>query len=300
MQKSMLSSWAGRENNLNGVSLSKTSDTISTLSVDWVSSVSIDQKDLLWPNVIETSTNFFSQTLILLLAIFLMRRFVKLSLTIWGGPIEELMKKYTGRAEDLAKSAPILPFKGGASLWAIQWFTQKNRDKLMEWVGINMSWKFGERDGNGNFITHEEAFDTFMSQKAWGQATWTNADYKGLDTLANSPDTNKYTTFFDASKKLAQGKQGWLSVSTNTAWMKSVKTLLSNESKVHQINWLLKTLSRAQFSVRTTESEEEYFKKDSNSKALYDAMWWSAATQNSPEPQNYDDLKNIVFYRDKE
>ncbi|MEI7557986.1 MAG: hypothetical protein WCJ45_04065 [bacterium] len=45
----------------------------------------------------------------LLLSIFIMRRFIKLSLTLGGGTISEIMKVLIEDTEGFAKSMPIIP-----------------------------------------------------------------------------------------------------------------------------------------------------------------------------------------------
>jgi len=110
MQSSITWSWAQRENNLNGVVLGVTWENTSTLSVEGVSNISVNQKDILGKDVLDKWKNIFSQIIMYLLTLFLMRWFVKLSLTIGGWPIEDAMKKLTGRAEGMAKSMPVLPW----------------------------------------------------------------------------------------------------------------------------------------------------------------------------------------------
>jgi hypothetical protein len=54
----------------------------STLAIEGISNIAVNQNDILGKDVVNQGQNFFSQLIMLLLTIFIMWRFVKLSLTI--------------------------------------------------------------------------------------------------------------------------------------------------------------------------------------------------------------------------
>jgi len=292
MQRGMLSAWTKRESDLNGVALGVTWTT-STLTVEGITNVEVNQKDILWPGVVDEGKNIFSTLLMLLLTMFIMRRFVKLSLTLGGWPIEEVMKNLTGLAEQFAKSAPILPWK--TSFTAAKTFLSKNREKMLGWVGLNKEWQFGEMGEGGAFTTSEEKFSSLVNSKLWLGDPWMEKDNKELEGLAKNMEYNKYSTFFDRSKTLANEKDGWLPVVNNTRRMNSVKLFLSN-SNFTQFNSTL-TDDRKFTWPWTNQNPEDYFNFNNgqNAKALYEAMWGTAASWVGA-PSSYNDLTKITFY----
>lgn len=297
MQNSITWSWATRENNLNGVSLGKSGNDISTLNVQWISNIAINQKDILGkdvigPDALGQTQNFFSHLIMLLLSIFLMRQFIKLSLTIGWWPIEDTMKKLTSLAEGFAKTAPILPWwistSGASSIMS------KNSDKLLGWFGMNKSGEFGEWDGR-NLTTNETKFSNRMNDKAWLQKPWTPNDDKELDRIAK---WDTYANFFTASQDKAKQREWGLSI-TNTEWMKSMKLLLGDYTKFWVVNWKIDPASKFTKRREDNQTPEQYFSIQQNIKALYDIMWWFPASK-ANLPQTYEELKNITFYPGRE
>jgi hypothetical protein len=289
MQHGMLSSWAQRETNLNGVTLWTSGDTISTLAVDGVSNISVDQTDILWSWVIEKWKNIFSEIIMLLLTLFLMRRFVKLSLTIWGGPIEETMKKFTGRAEDIAKSAPVLPFKwGAASVSALQTFGQKSKSKLAEWLGMNTEWRF---------TTAEQEFGAYINQRFLGiQPSWTTKDTNDLQkVIDNNGD------FINASIQLGAKRNEWLSI--NNSYRRPALEA-----------WLGTSAWKKEFKERANPNEtnifDRYFKGENsvaikNRMRLHVLMWWDDNDNSSRKRLDlkgipYNDLVDNVYHKSSE
>lgn len=292
MQNSITWSGASRENNLNGVSLSKSGDTTSVLSIDWISNIAIDQKDILGKDVIGKDAlgqtqNFFSHIIMLLLTIFLMRQFIKLSLTIGGWPIEDVMKKLIQDVEGMAKTMPLLPWWVGIS-WASS-IMNKNRDKLLGWFGLNQSGNFGEMEGK-NFTTNEQKFDDFIGERFFGEyPSWKNSDIKELESIA---ETKNSDNFFLRSQELAKSRNWWISVNT-PGRIKAFEILLS-KTPIAWFKWDLPVDA-------TSEQIENYFKANewSNAKALYEKLWGYAASKRNA-PTTYDALKNISFHVSKQ
>lgn len=297
MQNSISWSWASWENDLNGVSLSVTWDT-STLSVPWISNVSINQKDILGKDVIGSvwgkAQNFFSTMIMYLLTIFLIRFFIKLSLTTWWWPIEKIMEGLVKQAEDFAKAVPVLPFQWtGISYKGLKSFSQKQRDKTLEWFGLNREWEF---------IDAENAFKTKVNQWMWMQDPWLPKDRKELELLATSSDSANYSNFFSRSVELAKAREGWLSIA-DSQWKNSVQTWLSN-TKFNEFNSWLPSADQFTDKFGTTKDEtiDTYFTKNEgqNAKALYKLMWQQTAAPGSTEPKNYASLAKIRFYPGEE
>ena len=295
MQNGISWSWASWENDLNGVSLSVAWDT-STLSVPWISNISINQKDILGKDVIGTvwdkAQNFFSTMIMYLLTIFLIRFFIKLSLTTGWWPIEKIMEWLVKQAEDLAKSAPVLPFQWtGVSYKGMKSFSQKQGDKTLEWFGLNRE---------GKFIDAENAFKTKVNNWMWMQNPWLPKDRKALETLANSGDSKNYSSFFAKSVELAKAREWWLSIN-DSQWKGSLQTRLSN-TKFYDFNKSLSSTDQFTWKFNTTQYKtlDEYFNVKQNAKALYKIMWWQEAAKWSTEPENYAWLAKIRFYPGEE
>ncbi len=301
MQNSITWSWATRENNLNGVSLGKNGPNTSTLNIDWITSISINQKDLLGadvigPNALGQTQNFFSELIMLLLTLFLMWQFIKLSLTLGGWTIEETMKGFIKTTEGMAKSMPILPWWISAT--GASKIMSKNTDKMLWGFGVNKSGEFGEMGEWGQFTKNEEKFGAFMADKMGLQRWWTDSDYKRLDKLAT--DSSNYTSFFSTSIDLAKQKEWWLSIN-DTRWMKDVALLLHTPNRYAAINHTLDSIHKFAGVLSWTSDEEvkKYFEITQNAQALYYLMWWFAATKKAP-PNSYDNLKNMSFYPNKQ
>ncbi len=284
MQTSITWSWSSWENNLNGVNLWM-SGTSSTLTVDWISNISVNQTDILGKDVLEEGQNLFSHIIMLLLTIFIMRRFVKLSLTLGWWTIWTTMEKLTGLAQKMAQSAPILPW--WSSFTAARSVMEKNKTKTMEWLGIDEQGNFGKRKEWWGFETNEEKFSDMIGQKRFGeQPYWKSDDYKTLQTIAKTWDTE---WFFAKSQELAKARQWWLSMS-NTDRIKAF-ALLSNPE---WFNW-------PKLSPNATAEEiETYFNIPKNAKALYDALWWRDATGWKSAPQTYAELQDMSFFAKEE
>ena len=295
MQNSIMWSSATRENNLNGVSLSVTWESTSILDVKEITTISVNQKDILganviWPDALGKAQNFFSHLIMLLLTLFLMRRFIKLSLTIGWWVIEKTMEWLISKAEDIAKSAPVLPFKGGStSLNAMTSFANKQTENMLsKWLGMNTKWKF---------VDAEEAFQSKVNNRMWIQDEWKEKDYITLNKLANSETAADYTNFFAKSQELAKERNGWISISNNTRWMNDVQTLLSNNTKRKKINeWRRYRFGEWGTTDNKPDTLESYFKKSGNAQALYEIMGWYKAAGWKATPNNYDELKKITFY----
>lgn len=280
---------ASWENNLQGISLS-TSENTSTLGIEGITHIEASQQNLFGPDVLATGQNLFSTLIVFLLTTFLIRWFIKLSLTLGGWPLQKPMEAITSRAEWLAKTTPILP--SGVSWTGIKAFRDKNLTHIAHGLGLEnfTTGEFGWVDANGNFQTNSSKFADWMWQKyLWELPARTPADYKRLKNLATAWNI---TDFFTTSQSLAEQRSGWLNILNNTEWMKYLQMLLVNSTTATSMNfeWSLPWVTEPELKT--------YFNNTKNSKALYDAMWWSNATT-LPSPKNYEDLKKIVFYPSK-
>lgn len=263
-------------------------NTTSTLTVEWITNISVDQGDLLGKDVVNQGQNIFSHLIMLLLTIFLMRRFIKLSLITGWWPIEKTMERLTGLAENFAKSAPILPWWG--SFTAASKAMEINKNKAFEWMGMNKAGEFGELQKWG-FTTNEQKFNDLIGEKRFGESpSWKSQDYRELETIAK---TGNSTNFFSKSKELAKARNWWLSMSNMEGRIKAFEQL-SQKTGWEWFQWTLKLDA-------TPEEITEYFTKGkgTNAKALYDKMWWYPASK-AGTPENYEALKNITFFATKE
>ena len=289
MQNSISGSWATRENNLNGVSLSKSSDTVSNLSIEWISNISVDQKDILGKDVIDSNAlgktqNFFSHLIMLLLTIFLMRQFIKLSLTMGGWTITKTMEKLISDAEGIAKTMPILPWWIGVS--GASSIMQENKKKLFGWFWLDTDGNFGEMNKEGRFTKNSDAFQDLIDEKVFGTLPrWKDSDSQSLKKIAETWDSER---FFSKSRELAKTRNWWVSVTT--PWRIQAFEILSTKKTP---DWFTGGLSEG----ATEEQIATYF-NEWNTKALYNALWWYDASRRS-EPKDYNELKNISFHAGK-
>lgn len=265
------------------MTLGKDWEDISTLTVDQVTTISVNQKDLLGKDVLDEWQNIFSELIMLFLMLFLMRRFIKMSLTIGGWPIEDTMKKLTGRAEDMAKSAPILPIIGWwTSLNAANFFRKEQFKNITAWFGM---------DKYGKFVDAEAAFEGKVNSYLGMKQGWTDKDYRDLGNIADK----KWWDFLGESRKIAAQREWWLSLS-DSKWIALYETWMKKQTSVDlQGMWFVQGMK--------FESFEQFFKDNNkNRKVLYKQLWWDAASfwsENFDGADNipYDKLVSRSFYR---
>ena len=291
MQNTITWSWATRENNLNGVTLSTQGTENSSLAIQDISTVTLVQKDILWKDVLESGQNFFSHLIMLLLSIFIMRRFIKLSLTLGGGTISEIMKVLIEDTEGFAKSMPIIP--GWFSVGGVKKLMEKERNMTLWWFGLNEKGEFGTWDAKTKRLTtNAESVDNRVQTSIlWELPNWGDKDTATVKK-ALERDSNGIA-FFDTSKQIAQNVAWWISLTT-TGRTENLRKLLNNPtSTTTNTYWFTGPLA----SANPTEAQlKTYFDNGwwKNAKALWKAMWW--AVSKVREPSSYDELKNAVFY----
>jgi len=298
IQTSITWSWATRENNLNGVSLTKSWADTSVLNVAWISSIAVSQKDILGADVIGKNAsgqvqNFFSNLIMMLLCLFLMRQFIKLSLTLGGWTISETMEKLIKNAEGMAKTMPILP------IWWWLWYSgmkslmAKNKAKTLGGFGLNPDGEFGTYKGKDWFTTNQQAFENYIGDKYLWELPWwdTGVDDKALESTVKNIANPDGIAFFAKSKELAQGRR-WGISRGNTMRLASLKKVLASSQRASTFgfSWILEG------GVGATDAQLEAFFTPINRTALRNAMWWAAATLWQGAPANYAALKATVFY----
>jgi len=290
IQNGMMSSWAERENNLNGAVLSKEGNT-STLAIEGISNISILETNTLWTKTINESQNFFSTLLMLLLSLFLMRRFIKLSLTLGGWTISETMESLIKQAETMAKSAPVLPFKWWAtSLTAMTSFAKQQRNQVLkDGLWMNAEWKF---------TTAEDKFNAMLNKNIFGiKPDWSNDNYTTLSSLTDK------NNFMDTSINIAKETNQWLSIGGNSKRQSYLETWLKNASGKQAMNSKLKELWITTW-FNFVDTFESTFKNNTyNLKALHALMWGDNALYTwwtKAESLTYDKLINNTYHKSTE
>ena len=292
MRNGMGSSWwAQWENNLNGVILGKSGTDTSTLTIEWVTSVSASQTDLLGKDVLDPAQNVFSMIIMLLLSIFIMWRFIKLSLTIWWWPIEETMKRLTKFTEGMAGTMPIIPFKWwAASAKSLLSFSNKTRDSALKVAGMDM---------RGHFYRSEAEFGKYVNENFLGIGqSRSQKDANDLEEIRSSSPN----TFMTESIKIASERNEWLSL--NNPYRRPV---LEKWLATKEWNSALKNAGASigfPTTGRTTDFETTFNTCDnakSNRKALHVLMWGSKALygwkQYGANDIPYEELKNNVYHK---
>lgn len=275
------------ENNLPGINLS-TEGTKSTLSIEGITNIEATQQDLFGKNVMEAGQNVFSTLIVFVLTTFLIRWFIKLSLTLGWWPLQEPMKKMVWRAEWLGKTMPILP--SWISFVWLQKFSEESRTHMAHGLGMSEHWEFGWMDANGNFQTNYDTFNSRIGQKyLWLLPSRDPQDYTSLKDLAEKWNIE---SFFSTSRTLAEQRSGWLSIQ-NTKRMEALQTALNKNPSTARTMGFDGTITNI-----NEEELKQYFTIEANRKALYNAMWWDTATKQSL-PKDYEGFKDMVFYPSK-
>ena len=278
MYSVLMNSWT-QITNINGITFN-IEEWGSIMSLDWISTVKMEQNDLFGKDVLDKTQNSFAMLLVMLLSIFLMWRIVKLSLTLGSWPIEDTMEKMTGRAESMAKSMPILPFKWWwASFNAVKWFKQQQLTEIKRGFGM---------DREGNFDEAEQNFQHMIDDKMNIQSSWTKLDYNTIDAAIT---TWWIDNFFNVSQKIGHKRQWWLSL-TNSTWKAQLEKYLEKNPNNPNNPFTVSDSKATWF--------DKYFKwptAAANRLRLHDYMWGDVYSKYklSNNTISYENLLNNVY-----
>lgn len=279
--------------NFNGVEIGINSWS-STLTIDGVSSIEVKEnavfgKDPLsdtWETVKDISQTIFVNLIIFFLTIFLVRQFIKMSVTSGKWPIKDIMSPMVDWIEKAAKSAPVLPLQWWMSFNAMRQFSSWQKTKLAR--GFHM-------DTSGRFDEAEQKFEQYISWKMWIAQAWTSLDYTMLQEVINA-NGGKWN-FFDESIKLAGNRQWWLSLN-DSLWKEKLENYLKTDIGNSQ-------LKKAWGTGRETDFETTFntgIGATKNRRALHTLMGGDVAAYperktSETNPPNYETLTSSVYHR---
>lgn len=282
----------------NGVVLSVTGST-AKMEIEEISSIQINENNVFWADKFaikdakEIGQTIFVNLILFFLLIFLLRQFIKISLTAGEWPIQDVMKNITWRIEDVAKTLPIIPIAWGQSLTAAWQFMKSNRKQILQGLWVSEAWEFGQLE-EGSFVTNQEAYRDYLNQQMGHYPGWWEKDKAKLKTEAKI----WYQNFFSKTTELAKERDWGLNV-TNAVWNQPFLELARGDNSK-----LRTTVSNTIPAWDWSESFDEYMKGRENItinaipaiKWLYDQLWWSTAASTSSIPTTYEDLKKITFH----
>lgn len=279
----------------------------STLSVQGITNIEVKENEILWENPLVTwsqikdvGQSIFAELILFFLTIFLMRQFIKITLTSGKWPIAKVMWGEGGlirTMEKMAASLPLIPMgaKGLASFTTLASTGEQNKKKILQWLWFNPEqganfWKIGQfygEEGNKQFQTNEEKFNKWINSKFNLQEPWTNSDREELDKLSRAEN---YKTFFTRTQELAADRQWGMTIETNEKRKTALSSLLKKSTATTDFGF-----SKPMWASQTLD---DYFKnKPKDVKNLYKKLWGDAATWKSLENSiTRDQLKTTVFY----
>ena len=271
---------------INGVSIS-TDGSKAHLWVEWISSITIDDasngKDRLFWDISSTTDsakNIFKDMIIFFLCIFLVWNLIKMSLTSGGdGPLESVMKSATWWIEWLAKTTPILPMMGWASLSAFAAARDQQKTQILKWLGM---------DTRGQFATNENDFKSRINTLMGMQAPLADADFKTLNKIITTGWSVQ--EFFDQVQSLAQSREWGMSLS-DPRLETAINTLFTTYTSVNNYKDL-KTL---------LNSSSKNSNGKTNATVLHNLLGGQEGTRKqwSEFPSSYDELRQKRYYNRK-
>lgn len=282
----------------NGVVLSVTGST-AKMEIEEISSIQINENNVFWADKFaikdakEIGQTIFVNLILFFLLIFLLRQFIKISLTAGEWPIQDVMKNITWRIEDVAKTLPIIPIAWGQSLTAAWQFMKSNRKQILQGLWVSERWEFWKLE-EWNFITNQAAFRDYLNQQMGHYPAWWEKDKKALKDATK----NWYQSFFSKTTEIAKERDWGLNV-TNAVWNQAFLELArGSNSKLRTAFW--NNIPVWDWS----ESFDEYMTKRTNINInsgnpftwLYTQLWWPAAAPSSTPPTTYEQLKKITFH----
>ena len=282
----------------NGVVLSVTGSA-AKMEIEGVSSIEIQENyafgkdNLVTQDVKEIGQTIFVNLIMFFLVIFLVWKFIKISLTAGEWPIQSVMKDVTWFIEKTAMTLPIIPVAWGASITTASQFFTSSRKQLLQGLWVSERGEFGQLEDK-TFVTNQAAFRDYLNQQMGHYPGRWEKDRKELNKIAKDSALS-YDNFFSRSKEIAKERDGGLTV-TNSYWYDPFFEMI----KTHKLDTLLpKDLRYANES-----SFDDYIKKRDEKSInginaiirLYTQLWWKDAAPNYSIPTKYEDLKKISFH----
>lgn len=280
--------------NFNGVEIGINSWS-STLTIEGVSSIEVKEnavfgKDPLsdtWEAVKDISQTIFVNLIIFFLTIFLIRQFIKMSVTSGKWPIKDIMSPMVDWIERAAKSAPVLPLQWWMSLNAMKQFSSGQTAKMTEKLGINNRWQF---------TAAEDRFEEYIGDKLNIQSSWRTSDYDKLDTTIKQNGD-----FMRTSIAIWWKRQEGLSLNGSTnrkgKFEEYMKTPAGKLAFIDEW-WQWTTDFETTFNGNGDQQQK-------NRLALHNRMWGDAAAYpekktNTTNPPDYTTLISNVYHRNTE
>ena len=191
-----------------------------------------------------------------------------------------------GRAEGIARTAPLIPIGWGASIYGAKQMMSAQSKKMAKWFGM---------DTKGRFDVAEKSFQDRINREWLGiKSSWSSKDITDLESIIL-----KGGDFMGTSISLWKEKEEWLSLSNTLRkpvledWLKTTK----GEAAMKQYG------ANADFKF-TTFKEIFEGDDDKNRMALHRLMWGDAAVYPSRvwdiwgDPKiSYDQLMKNVYHR---
>jgi len=263
----------------------------STLTVDGISSIEVKENGVFGKDPLSTDTikdvsqTIFVNLIIFFLTIFLMRQFIKMSITSGKWPIKDIMTPMVDWLEKAAKTAPVIPFKWGMSISAMQKFSAGQKTKLAKWFHMNTQWKFTEAEGR---------FEDLISAKMNILPGWKDRDWDDLQAVINQGGD-----FIGASKSLAPKRQWWLTLDASS-WRKTkLEAYLATSAgqKAFYALW-----GRRKTDFETTFNTGDPKQTQINRRILHTRLWGDDAVYpkrhtSSANPPSYTQLTSNAYYK---
>ncbi len=285
----------------NGVTLGIASGE-SYLQVADIADVTLKESQVLWWNVADTTgaeqiknvgeTTFVNLILFFITA-FLVRTFVKISVTSGKGPIADTMKSLTKTLEWFMKTLPIVPLWWGASITSLKYARDQNFKNLAYGMGMNEQGQFGEYDAKEKqFQTYESKFKDFIS----GGKNRSPEDFATLSDLA----TTNPESFLSTSSAKAADRKVWLSLTNNAQRLSTFEAALKKPGNPTKILWS----TAKERNSDTDKSLDDYMNQLQKPalRKLYKGLSSSAKPDKDLQEVNIkrSDLKKVTFKAESE
>ena len=263
---------------LNGVQMTSNADS-STLQVQDLSSLQISNGTL-FKKAKTGIQNTFSDLIVFLLSIFLVRYLIKWSITTGEGPGTETMKKMTGFLEQTAGTLPIF---GGFSFSQVSAMSDQTRKNMLKPLHMNKS---------GEFQENREAFQNRIDTLMGIYTPWQESDFAALRNIYRSGGD----TFFDKSRDIGKSREEGLSLGVGK-WKSVLEDMLKSPGNAKKYGF------EGTYNGSSATAFEDFFKGNepnqiNNRRHLHELMGGNGALTHgyfNKDSFKYEDLMANVY-----
>lgn len=249
------------------------SGSVASMEVNWLSKININ--DAVFTQAGNIGKNIFSNTIIYLATIFLLRYLVKIAATSGWGTIGDTMTALTKKIEDTAKLMPVFPVGGGYSRNALGKTWGKLIENTAKWFNMDTEGRWRQKEN--------KEFKNKINIMLGTLPDWEVDDRKSLEKAKNSNDS--WAFFKETNKIIEEGRQWGLSISGNSKRKTLLEERLLKEQEAYHLKdlWFKGELEK--------DKLDEFLKYKNNREIIHNKLYKTEKVK----VNSYDDFKNAIY-----